>query len=285
MPVTLELNTLSAFASLAVAANISYLNLPNFRYRKEISELAQITAKQLPKDDNSSINQSRDFLLINELAAMDGDKHPLGDKPEASPNLQWDSPDAATYFKWFHHHRDIKTCTAALWFSCSYLGLSSMCGAGYSSGATASLMFFISITSLIASALVYFLCNTKRSDHVFTLAREKNFKMIAPSLVVLFGACILFFIEWYEVPTKAFIVQNTGPWIRDVAIIAGKLTVVISICMMAFTTILPLQLMKRGIGVVEAAKKRISKAEAALSGYVKQVIDKIETELDDVKGA
>ncbi len=279
---SIDVLSLASFASLAIATNASYLNLPYFRYRKAISDRASPTFKQYKNIDNNNLVNLKEFKLLRELSGMEGNSHPAGKNPGSLDDVEWECEEGRVYLKTFHEHQDKRISTAALWMSGSYLSLSTFSDVSDDPIIVATVSLYILTVSLLTFGLTYLCCNFSQQARFISVVRKRNLKMLCPATVLFLGLSGILFGEllFSEIQTVSIL---SNEWHQSVYIfVGGKLSLICAIAAMIYAIFYPLNLIRLGNQVVDRAEHTIDECDASLSPYLEEAKKQIETALGGV---
>lgn len=233
-----------SLATVAVASNLAYLNLPAFGFKNEIVRHARPIYDGIPK--SSEIEKNFWFQVLEHLAGLDETAPPLGDK-----NLNWDFLN--TYNKWFSSQKDRRMMTGLLWYAISYIVLSAIqaiwtwkpefqCLSGA--------MTFVTVSGAAIAALWTYKVGDP-SDN----ADRPNLKMLYPLLTI-----ILFSIVLLTLPISW--INSTPP--EGLYWITGIFAYVASIAMLILCIVTPITMIRRGKAMVKDALSRTDFCNAQL---------------------
>ena len=88
--------SIAPICQLAIAANLTYLNLPRFRYRQAIADSARPIVDEYK--DITEAHKMSQYKLLKELADLPNDN--------GNAINEWKDDWGRTYRKWFSNHRD-----------------------------------------------------------------------------------------------------------------------------------------------------------------------------------
>lgn len=279
---SIDILSVGGFATLAIAANASYLNLPYFRYRSEIAKRAKESFKRFENISDPNLRGVKDYRLLKELSGMSGNSHPAGDDPGNTSPVVWDSEEGRKYLKTFHCHEDRRITSAALWMSGCYLSFSSFSSISTDSVIISTTSMYIFLVSVLIGLATYFSCDFSDSTRFFSVGRKANRKMLIPGAVFVVGLIGVFcgqpFME-YITPS----VMTEDGWRIFYIFGVGKLSLVLSIFAMIAALYYPMNFIRLGNVIVDSAKTLIDECDAALSPFEDRAKEGIEDDLRRLK--
>ncbi len=272
----IDVLSLASFASLAIATNASYLNLPYFRYRLAISDRASQTFKQYKNINDNNLINLKEFKLLQELSRIEGGKY------SEDKGVEWDCEEGRVYLKTFHEHQDKRISTAALWMSGSYLALSTFSDVSADLVVSAAVSLYLFLIALIIFIMTYVCCDYSQQARFISVIRKRNKLMICPALTLFAGFVGILWGEpfvLYLVPSFA---MTAGQYQDAYIFVAGKLSLLSAIAAMICGIFYPMNLIRLGNQVVDKAKHTIDECDASLSPFLDIAKEKIEEELGDI---
>jgi len=241
----IEPRNIFSLATVAVASNLAYLNLPAFGFRNEIVRHAKPIYEGMPKAQ--AVIENFWFKVLGYLAGLDNNRPP----PQPDKHLNWDFLN--TYNKWFAAQKDRRMMTGLLWYALSYIVLAAIQAVWvwkpehqHLSGA----MTCVTIVGSLTTAVITYKVGNPDDN-----AERPNLLMLVPFLTVLIFSLALIF----------------GPSTWDVAkapmglyAVFGIIAYVFGIFALIICIVTPITMIRRGKAMVRNALVRVDFCNAQL---------------------